>query len=51
MIDHNIYRSGYWNSHKEYNPYIYNYYLNITFFPWLEVAYTCTLVKGVPGWP
>lgn len=51
MIDHNIYRSGYWNSHKEYNPYTYNYYLNITFFPWLEVAYTCTLVKGVPGWP
>lgn len=32
MIDHNIYRSGYWNSHKEYNPYTYNYYLNITFF-------------------
>lgn len=51
MIDHNIDHSGYWNSHKEYNPYIYNYYLNITFFPWLEVAYTCTLVKGVPGWP
>ena len=51
MIDQNIYRSGYWNSHKEYNPYTYNYYLNITFFPWLEVAYTCTLVKGVPGWP
>ena len=25
MIDHNIYRSGYWNSHKEYNPYTYNY--------------------------
>ena len=24
----------------------YNYYINITFFPWLEVAYTCTLVKG-----
>ena len=54
MIDHNIYRSGYWNSHKEYNPYTYNYYLNITFFPWLEVAYTCTLVKGAHGssyWP
>ena len=31
MIDHNIDHSGYWNSHKEYNPYIYNYYLNITF--------------------
>lgn len=24
----------------------YNYYLNVTFFPWLEVAYTCTLFKG-----
>jgi len=24
----------------------YNYYINITFFPWLEIAYTCTLVKG-----
>ena len=21
----------------------YNYYVNITFFPWLEVAYTCTI--------
>ena len=41
MIDHNIYRSDYWNSHEEYNPYTYNYYLNITIFPWLEVAYTC----------
>lgn len=31
----------------------FNYYINITFFPWLEVAYTCTLHKGVPGnyWP
>lgn len=24
----------------------YNYYLNITFFPWMEVAYTCTLFKA-----
>ena len=24
----------------------YNYYLNVTFFPWLEVAYTCTLVNA-----
>ncbi len=31
----------------------YNYYINITFFPWLEVAYTCTLHKGEVGsdWP
>lgn len=24
----------------------YNYFLNITIFPWLEVAYTCTLFKA-----
>lgn len=31
----------------------YNYYINITFFPWLEVCYEMTLNKGVPGgyWP
>lgn len=31
----------------------YNYYLNITLFPFLEVAYACTLNKGMPGnyWP
>lgn len=23
--------------------YTFNYYLNVTFFPWLEVGYTCTL--------
>mgnify|MGYP000009486588 FL=1 len=54
MIDHNIYRDAYWNAHDEYNPYTYNYYLNITLFPWLEIAYTCTLVKGIHGsnyWP
>ena len=54
MIDHNIYRSDYWSNSREYNPYTFNYYLNITIFPWLEVAYTCTLVKGVHGssyWP
>ncbi len=45
----------YWSSHtKEYNPFTYNYYLNITMFPWLEISYTCTLVKGNYGsnyWP
>ena len=54
MIEHNIYRSGYWSNSKEYDPFTYNYYLNITLFPWLEVAYTCTLVKGAHGssyWP
>ena len=29
----------------------YNYYINITFFPWLEVAYTCTLHKSMPNDP
>lgn len=24
----------------------YNYYLNVTIFPWMEVAYTCTLFKA-----
>ena len=54
MIDHNIYRDSYWNAHDEYKPYTFNYYLNVTIFPWLEVAYTCTLVKGIHGssyWP
>lgn len=54
MINHSIYRSAYWNSHDEYNPYTYNYYLNITFFSCLEIAYACTLVKGIynnVGWP
>lgn len=27
----------------------YNYYLNVTFFPWLEVGYTCTLVHADHG--
>lgn len=31
----------------------YNYYVNMTIFPWLEIAYTCTLHKGIPDgyWP
>lgn len=29
--------------------YTFNYYLNITFFPWLEVGYTCTLVHADHG--
>lgn len=54
MIDHNIYRSGYWSRSSEYKPYTYNYFVNITFFPWMEVGYTCTLVKGAHNssyWP
>lgn len=32
----------------------FNYYINITFFPWLEIGYTCTLFKARHGeyyWP
>jgi hypothetical protein len=29
--------------------YTFDYYLNVTFFPWLEVAYTCTLVHADHG--
>lgn len=29
----------------------FNYYLNITFFSWLEVAYTCTLHKAIENDP
>lgn len=28
----------------------FNYYLNITIFPCLEIAYTCTLFKVTPQW-
>ncbi len=45
MLDVNI-LSRYW-VRSEYHPYTYNYYINCTLFPWLEVAYTCTLVKGI----
>lgn len=37
---------GYLNSHAtpaRWNYNTWNYYINITFFPWLEVAYTCTI--------
>ena len=33
---------------KEVN-YTFNYYLNITFFPWLEIGYTCTIHKAEYG--
>lgn len=47
MLDVNI-LSRYW-VRSEYHSYTYNYYINCTLFPWLEVAYTCTLVKGIHG--
>ncbi len=31
------------------NYYTFNYYINITFFPWLEVGYNCVAVKAKPG--
>lgn len=46
--------SQYWSANKEYKPFTFNYYVNITLFPWLEVAYECTLVKGLHNssyWP
>ena len=29
----------------------YNYYINLTLFDRIEVAYICTLIKGRPNWP
>ena len=37
---------GYLNSHAtpaRWNYHTWNYYVNITFFPWMEVSYTCTI--------
>ncbi len=34
---------------KHWNYHTFNYYINITFFPWLEIGYTCTLHKAVHG--
>lgn len=31
---------AHWNYHT------FNYYINITIFPWLEIGYTCTLHKA-----
>lgn len=45
MLDVNT-LSRYW-VRSEYHSYTFNYYINITMFPWLEVAYTCTLVNGI----
>ncbi len=36
-------------AHWNYNT--FNYYINITIFPWLEIGYTCTLHKiGLPAY-
>ena len=34
---------AHWNYHT------FNYYINITIFPWLEIGYTCTLHKAEHG--
>lgn len=39
-----IYASNY-----HYNT--FNYFINITVFPWLEISYICTLNKGIPNHP
>ena len=41
--------ASYLNSHatpSTWNYDTYNYYINITFFPWLEIGYTCTLFSA-----
>ena len=43
---------GYLNSHatpERWNYNTWNYYINITFFPWFEVAYTCTIFDEMIG--
>lgn len=35
--------------HSKEVDYTWNYYINITFFPWLEIGYTCTLVHADHG--
>lgn len=44
-----MFGASYLNSHATPNTWYYdtyNYYINITFFPWLEVGYTCTLFSA-----
>ena len=28
----------------------WNYYINITFFPWMEISYTCTIFDEIVPW-
>lgn len=49
-----MFGGGYLEKHASPARWFYdtwNYYINITFFPWLEVAYTCTLHKGIENDP
>lgn len=46
----NIPNQHWWSTNTgNYNT--YNYYLNITLFDRIEVAYICTLIKGRKNWP
>lgn len=52
FINHNA-APGTW-SLRSYPYHTFNYYINITIFPWLEVGYNMILNKGVPNssyWP
>lgn len=43
---------GYLNKHatpERWNYNTWNYYINITFLPWMEVAYTCTIFDEMIG--
>lgn len=45
-----MFGGGYLEKHASpgrWNYDTWNYYINVTFFPWLEVAYTCTLHKAL----
>ena len=44
--------SGYLSKHATPDRWSYdtwNYYINITFFPWLEISYTCTIFDQMVG--
>lgn len=45
-----LFGGGYLDKHASPSRWFYdtyNYYINITFFPWMEFAYTCTLHKAL----
>lgn len=46
-----LFGGGYLEKHASSGRWFYdtwNYYVNITFFPWMEFSYTCVLHKAVP---
>lgn len=46
-----MFGGGYLEKHASSGRWFYdtwNYYVNITFFPWMEFSYTCVLHKAVP---